>query len=81
MQAVQNLYEYLLDAENQLGNDGFTKSRTQSSEYAKTSVPVAAGSGDTNICGGIIQLYWSLILERCLDVIDQVRESALKVRI
>lgn len=79
MQAVQNLYEYLLDAENQLGNDGITKSRNQSPEYAKTSVPVAAGAGDTNICGGIIQLYWSLILERCLDVIDQVRESALKI--
>ncbi|KAH0434471.1 hypothetical protein IEQ34_026829 [Dendrobium chrysotoxum] len=79
MQAVQNLYEYLLDAENQLGNDGITKSRTQSPEYAKVSVPVAAGAGDTNICGGIIQLYWSLILERCLDVIDQVRESALKI--
>ncbi|PKU66619.1 sister chromatid cohesion protein SCC2 isoform X2 [Dendrobium catenatum] len=79
MQAVQNLYEYLLDAENQLGNDGITKSRIQSPEYAKVSVPVAAGAGDTNICGGIIQLYWSLILERCLDVIDQVRESALKI--
>ncbi|XP_020600109.1 nipped-B-like protein A isoform X2 [Phalaenopsis equestris] len=79
MQAVQNLYEYLLDAENQLGNDGIAKSRTQSPEYAKNCVPVAAGAGDTNICGGIIQLYWSFILERCMDVIDQVRESALKI--
>ncbi|KAK8961903.1 hypothetical protein KSP40_PGU005225 [Platanthera guangdongensis] len=79
MQAVQNLFEYLLEAENQLGIDGNTRSRTQNSEYAKTSVPVAAGAGDTNICGGIIQLYWSLILERCVDVIDQVRESALKI--
>jgi cohesin loading factor subunit SCC2 len=42
-------------------------------------VPVAAGAGDTNICGGIIQLYWSSILERCLDTNDQVRQSALKV--
>jgi len=42
-------------------------------------VPVAAGAGDTNICGGIIQLYWSSILDRCLDTNDQVRQSALKV--
>jgi hypothetical protein len=45
----------------------------------RSKVPVAAGAGDTNICGGIIQLYWSSILERCLDTNDQVRQSALKV--
>ncbi|KAG0481441.1 hypothetical protein HPP92_012299 [Vanilla planifolia] len=79
MQAVQNLYEYLLDAETQLGNDTITDTSTHGPEYGKSSVPVAAGAGDTNICGGIIQLYWSVILERCLDVIDRVRESALKI--
>lgn len=44
-----------------------------------SEVPVAAGAGDTNICGGIIQLYWSSILERCLDTNDHVRQCALKV--
>lgn len=47
---------------------------------AGTSVPVAAGAGDTNICGGIVQLYWDHILGRCLDVDDIVRQSALKVQ-
>lgn len=42
-------------------------------------MPVAAGAGDTNICGGIIQLYWNNILEICLDVDDQIRQTALKV--
>jgi len=28
------------------------------------SMPVTAGAGDTNICGGIIQLYWDNILGR-----------------
>ncbi|PKA59771.1 hypothetical protein AXF42_Ash011895 [Apostasia shenzhenica] len=79
MQAVQNLYEYLLDAEIQLGEDGVTKAASQCPEDAKSSVPVAAGAGDTNICGGIVQLYWNVILERCLDTIDKIRESALKI--
>lgn len=44
-----------------------------------TVVPVAAGAGDSNIAGGIIQLHWELILERCLDMNQHVRLSALKV--
>lgn len=43
------------------------------------SVPVAAGAGDTNICGGIVQLYWDFILGRSLDVNEHVRQGALKV--
>lgn len=43
------------------------------------AVPVAAGAGDSNICGGIIQLHWDQILERCLDLNDQVRQTGLKV--
>ncbi|XP_050939139.1 sister chromatid cohesion protein SCC2-like isoform X2 [Cucumis melo] len=42
------------------------------------SVPVAAGAGDTNICGGIVQLYWERILGRSLDLNGQVRQIALK---
>lgn len=35
-------------------------------------VLVVVGVGDSNICGGIIQLYWDLILERCLDYNEEV---------
>lgn len=81
MQVLQNIYEYLLDAETQLGSDEVTKNAIPYPENAGNSVPVAAGAGDTNICGGIIQVYWNGILERCLDVNEQVRVTALKVRI
>lgn len=79
MQALQNLHEYLLDAESQLGTDNTNKAPAQYVEENGNKVPVAAGAGDTNICGGIIQLYWNHILERCLDANDQVRQFALKV--
>ncbi|XP_039139288.1 sister chromatid cohesion protein SCC2 isoform X2 [Dioscorea cayenensis subsp. rotundata] len=79
MQALQNLYEYLVDAESQLSKDGVSKAATEYPEDISNKVPVAAGAGDTNICGGIIQLYWNNILERCLDVNDQVRQFALKI--
>ncbi|KAI8536969.1 hypothetical protein RHMOL_Rhmol10G0298400 [Rhododendron molle] len=46
--------------------------------HAGHIVPVAAGAGDTNIRGGVIRLYWGNILRRCLDVNEQVRQSALK---
>lgn len=78
MQALQNLYEYLLDAESQLSTDSVNKTATKDSENAANRVPEAAGAGDTNICGGIVQLYWNSILETCLDMNDQVRQSALK---
>lgn len=79
MQALQNLYEYLLDAESQLGADSVNKTATKYPEDATNKVPEAAGAGDTNICGGIVQLYWNSILERCLDVNEQIRQSALKI--
>ncbi|KFK23826.1 hypothetical protein AALP_AAs42412U000100, partial [Arabis alpina] len=42
-------------------------------------VPVAAGVGDNNICGGIVHVYWNTTLGRCLDFDDLVRQSALKI--
>lgn len=78
MQALQNIYEYLLDAESQMGTDTSNNTVHYSVEGGQ-AVPVAAGAGDTNICGGIIQLYWDNILGRCLDLNEQVRQSALKV--
>ncbi|RWW03546.1 hypothetical protein GW17_00033292 [Ensete ventricosum] len=77
-QALQNLYEYLLDAETKMGTDGGSKNATAHAEEAGNKVPVAAGAGDTNICGGIVQLYWNSILERCLDGNDQIRQTSLK---
>ncbi|KAI4375279.1 hypothetical protein MLD38_013167 [Melastoma candidum] len=78
LQALQNVYEYLLDAERQMGTAGEVTG-AQATKERGNSVPVAAGAGDTNICGGIIQLYWERILERCLDYYDQVRQTALKI--
>lgn len=79
MQSLQNLYEYLLDAESQMENDKAENDAITYNTDAGRSVPVAAGAGDTNICGGIIQLYWNSILGRCLDANEQVRQSAIKI--
>ena len=81
MQALQNVYEYLLDAESQMEADKAGSNEVQHTVEGGQSVPVAAGAGDTNICGGIVQLYWDKLLGRCLDTNEQVRETALKVRI
>lgn len=80
MQALQNMYEYLLDAESQMGTENASNDVNHHPEEGGQSVPVAAGAGDTNICGGIVQLYWDNILGRCLDSNEQVRQTALKVR-
>ncbi|XP_059644870.1 sister chromatid cohesion protein SCC2 [Cornus florida] len=79
LQALQNMYEYLLDAESQMELDKANDNVVNYSVDGGHSVPVAAGAGDTNICGGIVQLYWDSILGRCVDVNDQVRQSALKI--
>lgn len=79
MQALQNVYEYLIDAESQMGADKASNDEATYSVEGGQSVPVAAGAGDTNICGGIVQLYWESILGRCLDVNEPVRQYALKV--
>uniref|UniRef100_A0A0D9WUQ6 Sister chromatid cohesion protein n=1 Tax=Leersia perrieri TaxID=77586 RepID=A0A0D9WUQ6_9ORYZ len=79
IQGLQNLFEYLRDAESQLNTESTAKPTVPYATNGGTEVPVAAGAGDTNICGGIIQLYWNSILERCLDINDQVRQTALKI--
>ncbi|XP_020223012.1 sister chromatid cohesion protein SCC2 [Cajanus cajan] len=79
IQGLQNMFEYLLDAESQIGTDKEDGNVANYSVGAGQIVPVAAGAGDTNICGGIIQLYWDNILGRCLDFCEQVRQSALKI--
>ncbi|KDP27227.1 hypothetical protein JCGZ_19926 [Jatropha curcas] len=79
IQALQNMYEYLLDAESQMGTDKAGNNQSHYPVEQGNSVPVAAGAGDTNICGGIVQLYWDSILGRCLDFNAQVRQTALKI--
>ena len=80
MQALQNIYEYLLDAESQMVKDSANTNLTvPPPEDLESKVPVAAGAGDSNICGGIIQLYWDNILELCIDSNEQVRQSSVKV--
>ncbi|KAB2011309.1 hypothetical protein ES319_D09G010600v1 [Gossypium barbadense] len=79
MQMLQNLLEYLLDAESQMETDKASDDQVQYTVEGGHSVPVAAGAGDTNICGGIVQLYWDNILGRCLDFNEEVRQSALKI--
>ncbi|KAJ4912098.1 PHD finger family protein [Raphanus sativus] len=79
MQGLQNMYDYLIDAEKQLGSDKPVDITVNPVEQGGHTVPVAAGAGDTNICGGIVQLYWDKILARCLDCDDQIRQIALKI--
>ncbi|XP_022144453.1 sister chromatid cohesion protein SCC2 isoform X2 [Momordica charantia] len=79
MQALQNMYDYLLDAESQMGTDQPGDGAAHDTVEGSQSVPVAAGAGDTNICGGIVQLYWDMILGRSLDLNGQVRQTALKI--
>lgn len=78
MQSLQNMYEYLLDAESRMVPDKASNDEVTQSVNG-VSVPVAAGAGDTNICGGIVQLYWDSILGRSLDANEHVRQAALKV--
>ncbi|KAL9259894.1 Sister chromatid cohesion protein SCC2-like protein [Drosera capensis] len=79
LQALQNMYEYLLDAEKQLETDKGVNDVVDSPSKIGSAVPVAAGAGDSNICGGIVQLYWDNILERSLDTNEQVRQLGLKI--
>jgi len=66
MKASQNMHEYLLDAESQMETDKTGNNAALHPVEGSNSVPVAAGAGDANICGGIVQLYWDRILGRCL---------------
>ena len=66
MKASQNMHEYLLDAESQMETDKTGNNAALHPVEGSNSVPVAAGEGDANICGGIVQLYWDRILGRCL---------------
>lgn len=72
------MFEYLLDAESRMEPDKASNDNNSHSAD-RGSVPVAAGAGDTNICGGIVQLYWDGILGRSLDANEHVRQAALKV--
>lgn len=77
VQVLRTFYDYLVDVEEQMGVKDIgsdIKSRKQND-----AVPVSAGEGDSNISGGIIQLHWQSILEKCLDKNDQVRQSSLKI--
>ncbi|CAM6093121.1 unnamed protein product [Calypogeia fissa] len=74
MQMLRNFSDYLLDVEEKMGIG-----EVENHDTGSKAVPVAAGAGDSNICGGIIQLHWDQILERCLDSSIQVRQSSLKV--
>jgi cohesin loading factor subunit SCC2 len=78
MKALQNMHEYLLDAESQMETDKTGNNAALHPVEGSNSVHVAAGAGDANICGGIVQLYWDRILGRCFDFHDQVRQTALK---
>lgn len=73
------MYEYLLDAESQMETDKARANEVTHPIEGGHSVPVAAGAGDTNICGCIVQLYWDKILTRSLDANVQIRQAALKV--
>ena len=69
------MFKYPLEAESQMGTDKNDENVVGYSVGAGHSVPVVVGARDTNICGGIVQLYWDNILGRCLDFSEQVRQS------
>eukprot|EP00250_Pteridium_aquilinum_P012903 c21018_g1_i1 orf=256-5733(+) len=79
LQSLRNFYDYLIDVEEKMGLEEAENDMPNSSRQETGAVPVAAGAGDSNICGGIIQLHWDNILEQCLDINDQVRQAAVKV--
>ncbi|KAL2629314.1 hypothetical protein R1flu_014000 [Riccia fluitans] len=78
IQMLRNFSDYLIDVEERMGSLE-SSSEVDKREVRGHAVPVAAGAGDNNIAGGIIQLHWDTILERCLDSSDQVRLYCLKV--
>ncbi|GFQ01435.1 nipped-b-like protein [Phtheirospermum japonicum] len=78
MQSLQNMYEYLLDAESRMEPDKGSDNEVTHSVAGVHNVPVAAGAGDTNICGAIVQLYWASILGRSLDVNEHIVEIVLR---
>lgn len=52
MQALQNMHQYLLDAESQMKTDKTRNNTALHPVKGSNSVLVAAGAGDANICGG-----------------------------
>ncbi|KAF3779134.1 Nipped-B-like protein b [Nymphaea thermarum] len=79
LKALQNIHEYLVDTEGEMVIEAHKNSANQGTVGSGHEVPVVAGSSDSNICGGIIQLHWNSILDNCLDVNEQVRQAALKI--
>lgn len=81
MQALQNLLDYLFDVELQMDIESKNTANNHHRQDMGNKVSVAAGAGDTNTWGGIIQFYWDNILENCLDGSHHVRHSSLKVHV
>eukprot|EP01018_Ginkgo_biloba_P010326 Gb_18702 [translate_table: standard] len=80
MQALRDLYDYLVDIEEQMGiDDSSNRKKNINQPKAGCAIPIAVGAGASSIYRGIIQLHWENILERCLDMDAQVRQSAHKV--
>ncbi|CAN6477261.1 unnamed protein product [Victoria cruziana] len=79
LKALQNIHEYLVDIDGEMVTEAQKGSANKGAGGAGHEVPVVAGSSDSNICGGIIQLHWNSILDDCLDVNEQVRQAALKI--
>ncbi|KAI3862710.1 hypothetical protein MKX03_002002 [Papaver bracteatum] len=76
MQALQIVYKCLLDCETKMEPDEMSSSTTTQYEDAAHNVPVAAG---VLIYEEIMLLYWDCIMKLCLDMNEQVRQSAVKV--
>lgn len=79
IQSLRNFYDYLVDVEEKMGLEEAENDMSNRTGQESGAVPVAAGAGDSNICGGIIQLHWDHILDQCVDINDQVRQAAIKV--
>eukprot|EP00850_Spirogloea_muscicola_P004012 SM000017S02752 [mRNA] locus=s17:65616:76186:- [translate_table: standard] len=81
IQTLKILSDYLHDWEEKMGL-ALEEPGKEDDDVVFASrgpVSIAAGAGDSNACGGIVQLHWDSILRCCLDLKADVRQAALKV--
>eukprot|EP00850_Spirogloea_muscicola_P009938 SM000057S18368 [mRNA] locus=s57:218809:228803:+ [translate_table: standard] len=81
IQTLKILSDYLHDWEEKMGLALEEPGKEDDDDVfaSRGPVSIAAGAGDSNACGGIVQLHWDSILRCCLDLKADVRQAALKV--
>eukprot|EP00850_Spirogloea_muscicola_P012614 SM000082S22856 [mRNA] locus=s82:288368:298855:+ [translate_table: standard] len=80
IQTLKILSDYLHDWEEKMGLalDEPGKEDDDVDFASRGPIFMAASAGDSNGCGGIVQLHWDSILRCCLDIKADVVEMALR---